>query len=76
MTYRLFGAKSFSESTLAYCKLDPWEQTLVKFKNTQILICENELKYRQVNGNLFYLVSRCLCISLELSKTQQANQLS
>ena len=33
MACRLVGAKSLSEPMLEYYKLDPWEQTSVKFKS-------------------------------------------
>ena len=33
MAMRLFGAKPLPEPTLAYCQLDPQEQTSVKFES-------------------------------------------
>ena len=37
MACRLFGAKPLPEPMLAYCQLDPWEQTSVKFESSSFI---------------------------------------
>ena len=51
MACRLFGARALHEPMLAYCQLDSWEQTSVKFesefyhfhlkKNEFEIVCQN-----------------------------------
>ena len=54
MACRLFGAKPLPEPMLAYCQLDSWEQTSVKFESKyKTFIQENESETRLRNGSHF-----------------------
>ena len=44
MACRLFGAKPLPEPVLAYCQLDSWEQTSVKFKSESFSFQKMHLK--------------------------------
>ena len=55
MACRLFGAKPLSEPMLDYCKLDPWEQTSVKFESKYKTFHSRKCiwKDRQQNNNCY-----------------------
>ena len=63
MACRRDGAKPLSEAVMEFCKLDPYEQTPVKFiRNSNILIQENALE--NVVCEITSILSRPQCVKV------------
>ena len=61
MACRLIGAKPLSGPMLAYCQLDPWEQTSVKFKSKQKTSHSQKWIWKCSRQNGGHLVSASMC---------------
>ena len=64
MACRLFGAKPLLEPTLIYGKLDPWDQTSVKF---ELKLFNNENVFKNVVCEMATIMSRGRWVELKQS---------